>query len=214
MKRSLYNIGMKSNLVRDGYDRMAKAYLAKRDNLKSGKYVQELLKYLTKNSTVLDLGCGAGVPIDDILLKSGHSVTGIDISGEQIKLARNNCRGGEFFVGNIENLREGEYSVDVIVSFYTLFHISRDKQAAILKIIASYLVSGGWLLITMGDREFEGEHMLHGVKMWSSQFGTVKNHKMVEECSLPAGRQGFKILMDELDTSGGERHQIILAKKL
>jgi len=200
-------MGMKSNLVRDGYDKVARTYLTNRDRLKSGKYVQQLLKYLSKNSRVLDLGCGAAVPIDDILLKAGHSVTGIDISGEQIKLARKKCPEGEYSVGDICELREGKYKAEAVVSFYTIFHISRDKQAGILKIIASCLKQGGMLLITMGDREFEGEHVLHGVNMWSSQYGTAKNRQLVES-------SGFKILMDELDTSGGERHQIILAQKL
>lgn len=189
------------------YDKIAGDYLANRANLKSGKYVQQLLKYLPKNSRVLDLGCGPAVPIDDVLLKAGHSVTGIDISSEQVKLARKKCPEGEYIVRDIRELREGEYKAEAVVSFYTLFHISRDKQAGILKIMASYLVSGGWLLITMGDREFEGEHVLHGVKMWSSQYGTAKNRQLVES-------SGYKILMDELDTSGGERHQIILAQKL
>ena len=144
------------NIVRDGYDKVASVYLANRDRLKSGKYIQQLLKYLPKKSRILDLGCGAGVPVDDTLLKAGHTVVGIDISNEQIKLARKKCPEGEYQVGDIRELREGEYKAEAVVSFYTIFHISRDKQAGILKIMASYLVSGGWLLITMGDREFEG----------------------------------------------------------
>ncbi len=198
---------MHSDLVRRGYDKIAFEYLAKRVNLKSGKYVQQLLKYLPKNASVLDLGCGAGVPVDDLFLKAGHLVTGIDISSEQIKLAQKNCKGGEFIVGNIADLKTGDYKVDAVVSFYTLFHVERDKHSKILKTIASYLPKGGMLLLTMGDREFEGEHIMYGEKMWSSQFGTAKNRKVVEEA-------GFRVLMDELDSSGGERHQIIMAEKL
>lgn len=189
------------------YDAIARVYLANRDRLKSGKYVQQLLKQLPKNSTILDLGCGAGIPIDDVLLKAGHSVVGIDISSEQIKLARQNCPRGEFLVGDIQDLKVGDYRADAVVSFYTIFHINRAKQSQILKTIASYVDRGGWLLITMGDREFEGEHVLHGVKMWSSQYGTKKNRQMVES-------SGFRIIVDELDNSGGERHEIILAQKI
>lgn len=185
---------------------MANVYLANRERLKSSKYVQQLLKYLPKQSTILDLGCGAGIPVDDILLKAGHSVIGMDISHEQIKLARQKCPRGEFFVGDIQDLKEGEYSVQAVISFYTIFHIPRDSQGKLLKVIASYLNKGGMLLITMGDREFEGEHDLHGVKMWSSQHGTVKNRNMVESA-------GFKIINEEMDMSGGERHQVILAEK-
>lgn len=193
--------------MRDGYDKMAKQYLANRGRLGSGKYVQQLLKYLPKNSDILDLGCGAGIPVDDLLIKAGHQVTGIDISSQQIELARKNCRGGDFCVSDINTLKNGQYSVDGVVSFYTIFHTPREKQQVLLKTIASFLVSGGLLLVTMGDREFEGEHILFNVDMWSSQFGTTKNRQMVE-------RAGFSILVDEIDTSGGERHQVILAKKI
>lgn len=198
---------MKNNLVREGYDKIAQAYLQNRDNLKTSKYVTQLLKLLPKKSLVIDLGCGAGVPVDDILLKSGHGVIGIDISSEQIKLARKNCRGGEFIVGDIIELKEGEYSAQAVISFYTLFHVPRETQLQVLKVISSFLDSGGKFLITMGDREFEGNHILYGQPMWSSQYGTTKNHMMIESA-------GFRILMDEIDTSGGERHQVILAEKI
>lgn len=198
---------MKTDLVRDGYDKIAGQYLVNRDRLKSAKYVQQLLKLLPKASTILDLGCGAGVPVDDILLKAGHYVRGIDISSEQIKLARKNCKGGDFIKGDICELKLGEYQVQAVVSLYTIFHITRTKQGELLKTIASFLPKGGLLLLSMGDREFEGEHTLHGAKLWSSQYGSAKNHKMIETA-------GFKIVTDEMDNSGGERHQIIMAEKL
>lgn len=198
---------MKTDLVRDGYDKIAQIYLASRDRLKSGKYIQQLLKYLPKQSTILDLGCGAGIPVDDILLKAGHEVIGIDISSEQIKLARKNCPHGQFLVGDIFDLDKNEYEVDAVISFYTIFHIPRESHGKWLKIISTYLKKGGLLLLTMGDREFEGEHELHGTKMWSSQYGTAKNKSLVESA-------GFKIVSSEIDNSGGERHQIILAEKL
>lgn len=198
---------MKNNLVRDGYDKMAQAYLASRDRLKSGKYIQQLVKYLPKNASVLDLGCGAGIPVDDLLLKAGHSVIGIDISHEQIKLARKNCPRGQYLIGDIQDLEMGEYRVDAVISFYTIFHTPKDSHGKLLRVVASFLKKGGYLLVTMGDREFEGEHELYGAKMWSSQHGTAKNRSLVESA-------GFKIIIDELDYSGGERHQIIMAEKL
>lgn len=201
------NIHMGLGVVKKSYDRIANVYLQSRDRLKTGKYVQRLLKYLPKKSTILDLGCGAGVPVDDIFLKAGHSVIGIDNSGEQIKLARKNCPAGDFLLGNIAQLKEKEYQVEAVVSFYTIFHTPRETQGKTFQIIASYLKKGGMLLVTMGDREFEGTHILHGVPMWSSQYGTIKNRKLIEDA-------GFKILTDEIDLSGGERHQVILGQKL
>ena len=187
------------------YDPIAKKYLAERGRLKSGKYVQKLLKLLPKHATILDVGCGAGVPVDDLLLKAGHTVLGIDNSSEQIRLARKRCPGGEYAVRDMRELRVGEYRVDAVVSFYALFHAPRGEHARILSIWRSYLPKGGYLLATFGDRDFEGEHTLYGATVWSSQWGRSKNRALVE-------RAGFEVIMDEVDRSGGESHQVILAK--
>jgi hypothetical protein len=42
--------------------------------------------------------------------------------------------------------------------------------------------------------------------MWWSQWGTKKNTELVRQA-------GFKILIDEIDVSGGEKHQVIMARK-
>lgn len=188
------------------YDLITKEYLANRDRLKSGKYVQRLIKLLPKNATVLDLGCGAGMGVDDILLKAGHYVVGIDNSVEQIKLARKYCFRGEYQIQDILDLEKNDYHLDAVVSIYTWFHLPRERQLERLKVVASYLPVGGLLLITMGDREFEGEHTMYGGRVWVSQYSTEKNRKIVEQA-------GFKIIFEEIDSSGGERHQWLLASK-
>lgn len=198
---------MDSRLVKNGYDLIAGAYLSARSKLKTNKYLSRLLKLLPRESIILDLGCGAGVPVDDVLLKAGHRVIGVDNSRSQIELARKYCPRGEYIVADIEELTKGEFQAQAIVCLYTLFHLPRGRHAELIKIMASFLPKGGYLLITMGDREFEGEHLMHGVTMWSSQFSVAKNLEMVR-------RAGFEILTEEIDGSGGERHLVVLAQKL
>ncbi|KKU44623.1 MAG: type 11 methyltransferase, partial [Microgenomates group bacterium GW2011_GWA2_46_7] len=125
---------MEMDLVRDGYDKMARRYLAGRGRLKTDKYVRRLIKYLPKNATILDLGCGAGIPVDNILIKAGHLIVGIDVSSQQIKLARKNCPQGEYFVRDIAELKPREYQVQAVISFYTLFHLPRIQHANLLQI--------------------------------------------------------------------------------
>lgn len=62
------------------------------------------------------------------------------------------------------------------------------------------------LLVTMGTSEWEGMADFHGTKMFWSHFRPKRNRQIVEKA-------GFKILLDEIDTSGGEKHQVILARK-
>ncbi|MEI6690923.1 MAG: class I SAM-dependent methyltransferase [bacterium] len=191
-------------LITDGYNKIARTYLVERQKLKTDKYVKELIERLPDESIVLDVGCGAGVPVDDALLRRGFGVVGIDTSEEQIKMARKLCKGGDYMVRDINLLIENEYQVDAVVCLYTMFHIPREQHRKMLAIFASFLKKGGCLLLTMGDRDFEGEHEMLGTKMWSSQWGREKNTKMVVD-------SGFEILKDEINTTASERHQVILA---
>lgn len=193
-------------IVKNGYNAMAQKYVDGRSFLKSGKNVQKLLKLLPKNAEILDIGCGAGVGVDDLLLKAGHRVIGIDNSIEMIKMARKNCQAGEYLLGDMVQMYKGEYLVDAVVSFYAIFHIPRARHSEMINKWASYLKKDGLMLITMGDRAFEGMHNLHGEKMWSSQWGSEKNLQIVRAA-------GLEILEQVVDTSGAERHLVVMARK-
>jgi hypothetical protein len=71
----------------------------------------------------------------------------------------------------------------------------------------SFLPLGGLTLVTMGSAAWEGEEEnFHGTRMYWSHYGSGKNMEIVE-------RAGFEVIFDEIDTSGGEKHQILLARK-
>jgi len=192
--------------IKTGYNQVALAYAQDRTSLKSHHYLQQLQQLLKPQSQILDIGCGNGQPVAEFLLKAGHLVTGLDISEVQIALARKNCPRGHFLIKDMAELQKGEYSVDAVVCFYALFHLPRSRHLEMLKIWQSFLTEGGLLLVTMGDKDFEGYHDFYGVKMWSSHFGPSKNIQLLSAA-------GFKILFETIDTSGREKHQIILAQK-
>ena len=196
-----------SHINQLGYDAMALAYETHRTHLGTSRYLHEFIKRLPKKSLVLDVGCGSGRLIDESLIKAGHLVTGIDISSKQIDLARKNCPTGEFIMADMETLQPEQFAVEGVVCNYALFHVPRESHQRMLLILASFLPIGGQLLVTMGDCDFEGMYELCGEQVWSSHYGPAKNRAMVEAA-------GFEIEIDEMDTSGGERHQVILAKKL
>lgn len=198
---------MNTDLIKNGYNQIAQAYQNERDMLKSGKYLQKFLQQLKPQSYILDLGCGSGDPVDIQLIRHGHLVSGLDISPVQIGLARKNCPTGSFSVRDIQTLQPKEFETDAIVSFYTFFHISREKHLELLKIINSFLPINGLFLLTMGDKDFEGYHDLYGAKMWSSQYDPQKNAQLLIEA-------GFEIITNTIDTSGREKHQILLCKKI
>lgn len=189
--------------VRDGYDQVAERYLAERNQWESIPHLERLLDQLKANARILDVGCGGGVPVDRYLVDKGHQVIGVDISPKQIDLASKNVPRAEFEVRDMRDLEEGDYEVDAVVSFYAIFHTPRQSHG---KTLASFLPQDGMLLVTMGAGEWEGEEDFHGTPMQWSHYGPEKNRQLIE----PAG---FEVLSDEIDDSGDERHQVLLARK-
>lgn len=197
----------KAELVKKGYNQIAHTYQKDRVSLKSNKYLHKFLEFLSPQSYVLDLGCGSGDPVDRELIKQGHLVIGLDISPVQIGLARKNLPAGSFSACDFQTLKKNQYNVDGVVSFYALFHVSREKHLELLKNINSFLPIGGPLLITMGNVDFEGTHTMFGTQMWSSQYDPEKNVVLMQQA-------GFEVLLNTLDRTGSEEHQILLGKKI
>lgn len=195
-----------TRVVKKGYDAMARSYENNRSFLAGRKYAQKLVDILPKHASILDVGCGSGSEIDALFIRKGHLVTGIDISGEQISMARRTYPSGNFLVKDMMDLRANEFAVDAVVSFYALFHIPREQHLWMLSTWATYLPKGGWLLVTLGDKDFEGFHELYGERMWSSHFGPEKNREMLSNA-------GFAVEWEVMDTSANERHQVVLAYK-
>lgn len=193
--------------VLSAYEKLGKKYLDHRRLLRSDTYVRAFSRMLKKKAVVLDVGCGAGVPVDDILTKDGHEVMGLDLSPSLINLARKLVPEASYHVFDMRRLVHGEYSVDGVVCLYAIFHIPRSEHKRMIETFASFLPRGGLMLVSMGDRAYEGDHEMYGVRSYSSQWGSVENRRIVETA-------GFKILLEEFATSNGERHQMILAEKI
>jgi len=192
--------------IKTTYDKVAVAYNLDHVSLKAGNLLGDFVQLLPDHASVLDLGCGDGISSTKRLMKLGHSVIGMDFSTTQIKLAKQNCPYATFIERDIATLKPKEFLVDGIICLYALFHLPRIEHGKWLKTVASYLQSGAPLLITLGDKEFEGWHAFYGSRVWSSHYGPEKNRQLLTEA-------GFEIIHDVLDYSGGERHQVVLAKK-
>ncbi|SRR5258706_2244557 len=196
---------MTNDLVKEGYEKIADDYALKRNQSESIAYLRQFISYIKKGRTILDVGCGAGKPVDEFLIKEGFAINGIDLSERMIELAKKNVPEALYEVKDMIELKDEEYCVDGIVSFYAIFHTPREKHQEILKKFASFMPNGGTLLITMGTEEWEGiENDFHESKMYWSHFSADKNRELVENA-------GFKIVLSKIDDSGGEKHQIILA---
>ena len=99
------------------YDALSHAYRS--DEGAAGVHYDEWIRRLTASlglgGSVLDLGCGCGVPVARDLTAAGYAVTGVDISAVQIERARQLVPGATFHHADIAAVSFPDSSFDAIV---------------------------------------------------------------------------------------------------
>jgi len=199
--------GQKSEIVRRGYNRIAEKYHEERDLYKSNALLRKFSKRVPKGSKVIELGCGAGVPVAKFLVDKGYKVVGIDFAEGMLKLAKKNVPKARFIKMDITKMRFGHDSFDGAVSFYALIHIPREKHTGIYESIHKILKPDSIILVNAGGpRAWEGHEKDYlGVKMFWSFYGPKKCLSIIKNA-------GFSIIWSKLLRLGGERQFWVLAK--
>ncbi|MGH2616175.1 MAG: class I SAM-dependent methyltransferase [Thermomicrobiales bacterium] len=175
-------------LVARSYDRIAERYAAWTGAVWDGDrahYGSLLFDRLPEGATLLDLGCGPGVPTTRELARR-FAVTGVDVSGRNIALAREHVPQATFLQADMAALDFPAGSFDAVVAFYSLIHLPRDEHAALLRAIATWLRPGGLLVATMGASATEAGHEEDwlGAPMYWSHFDSAANRALVAEAGL------------------------------
>jgi cyclopropane fatty-acyl-phospholipid synthase-like methyltransferase len=145
-------------VVAAAYDRMAERYLAWAGSIEDDARTTMLARFgemLAPGARVLDLGCGAGLP-STLELSRRFTVTGVDISHAQIRLARANVPAAELICGDFSTLFFDTGSFDGVVALYAIIHLPREQHARLLGRIAGWLRPGGLLLAVLGAADSPG----------------------------------------------------------
>ncbi|KAF7984885.1 hypothetical protein HWV62_10877 [Athelia sp. TMB] len=186
-------------LVETGYDAIAPKYLAwsgPRPTATRMAYIERLATLLPAGAKVLELGCGAGVPATQALIKHGLAVTGVDISASQIALAREHVPEATLIQSDMAALSFEPESFDAVVAFYSVFHLPKEEQGAMITRMTGWLKKGGWLLFNLNTNEgdtIRPDWM--GAPMFSSSLGVEGNRQVMKE-----NGEGLIIVDDVVDT--------------
>jgi SAM-dependent methyltransferase len=105
-----------------------------------------LLEGLERGAPILELGCGAGELLAYLERRGFSHAMGIDISSEQVELARGRGVHAEV-VDALDFLGSAEDSYDAIVAVDLLEHLSRDELVRLAPLIFGALQPGGRLLV-------------------------------------------------------------------
>jgi ubiquinone/menaquinone biosynthesis C-methylase UbiE len=137
-------------VVADGYDRIAEAYVAAdraRPSAVRAQYLAIAMGAAPAGARALDLGCGTGELVT-AELATRYQVVGVDISPRSIELARVAVPTAELVVGDISTIAMADASFDIVTAFFSLVHLPAAEQPAVLASIVRWLRPGGTLVAT------------------------------------------------------------------
>jgi cyclopropane fatty-acyl-phospholipid synthase-like methyltransferase len=146
------------DVVARGYDKVADRYEALESEEAPWprlKRVMAFIEPLGNGSHVLDLGCGNGVPATRELARS-HTVTGVDISSEQIRRAEANVPRATFHCADVREAEFPAEAFDAIVALYLIDNVPVADYPSLFERLAGWLKPGGRILLSAEPGEDEG----------------------------------------------------------
>ena len=200
-------------IVRQGYDKLSYDYRA--DATPDGferyrEWVQLLVDRLPQGASVLDIGCGCGLPATKLLAEH-FDVTGVDFSEVQIERARVLVPSAHFLCNDIAELDVELDSFDAIVSFYAIIHMPIEEHPPLFVNIARWLKPSGLFLATIGHDAWTGTDDTYldvpGGEMAWSHADEATNVRWLRDAGLHVHWTCFV-------PEGDSGHTLVLAQKL
>lgn len=129
-------------------------------------WLDRFLGLLPPGGSILDLGCGSGLPISAYLIHRKFAVTGLDSSPSMIALCRERFPQCEWLVEDMRTLALDRH-FDGVLAWDSLFHLNYDDQRTMFSVFAGHAQPRGTLMFTSGHEhgevlsEFAGEPLHH-----------------------------------------------------
>ncbi|MFL5312414.1 MAG: class I SAM-dependent methyltransferase [Myxococcales bacterium] len=190
------------------YDRIAARFAAARKPWLEQRYLPALIEGLAPGERVLDLGCGAGLPIAARFSDAGLRVVGVDSSMEMLRLARGNVPGALLVLADMTQVELADGSFTAIVAWDSLFHVDRRHHRDMYGKFARWLRPGGRVLFTSGGSGDEG----FTSRMFDEEFSY--SGYPPDEVATYLRTTGLTILRRELDEPRDKGHVSFLSEKL
>ncbi|MCT0199979.1 class I SAM-dependent methyltransferase [Synechococcus sp. CS-1325] len=158
----------------------------------------------TARQKALDVGCGTGGRILSALEKAGFELTGLDVSQEMLRIARDHHPTVAFMWADVCTW-EPAGPFDLITAWDSLIHVPLALQGSVLEKLCHALNPHGVILITVGGSKGELTSRMQGVSFYHS---SLNDHHYLEVIKAA----GCRCLLLECDQFP-EEHMVLIAVK-
>ncbi len=145
-----------AKLIQRHYERHALSWDADRRaaSWTDKPFIERFLSFLPPGATILDLGCGGGVPVALEMVARGFRVTGVDSSQTLISLCRTRMPDQEWIIGDMRSLALGR-RFHGITAWDSFFHLPHQDQRQMFRIFELHAAPAAILIFNAGPAHGE-----------------------------------------------------------
>jgi SAM-dependent methyltransferase len=175
--------------------------------------LRRLPEFVVDGARVVELGCGTGVPVGE-LLAARYDYTGVDASPGMLERARRAVPRGTFVHADMETMTFDAASLGAVVAFFSIIHVPREGHAALFASIANWLRPGGIFVGTLHSNDdpddFSPDWLGAGPMRWTG-YDAATNRALLE-------RAGFDVLdttvLEQVEPDGCVIHPLLVFARM
>jgi 2-polyprenyl-3-methyl-5-hydroxy-6-metoxy-1,4-benzoquinol methylase len=119
--------------------------------------VREWSHALAPGSSILDVGCGHGIPISQVLIEEGFASYGVDASAKMVESFRSRFPNAHAECSAVEDSEFSARTFDGVVAWGLMFLLPSDAQSLLIRRVRGLLKTGGKFLFTSPKRRLFGK---------------------------------------------------------
>jgi SAM-dependent methyltransferase len=151
-----------------GYEAIADRFIFERAKSNIGlDIVQTWAKSFQKRGSILDLGCGNGLPISQIFVEFGFDVYGVDASTAMVSAFCQNFPKAHARCEGVENSSFFDREFDGVIAWGLMFLLPVETQLLTIQKVAKSLLPNGRFLFTSPYQICEWKDVLSGLTSYS-----------------------------------------------
>lgn len=177
----------------NGYESVAAEFLMGRGRAPSTavgtKEVRDWARTLPHGATVLDLGCGTGLPITRVLVDESLNVYGVDAAPSLVAAFRHNLPEVPVVCESVVESSFFNRTFEGVVAWGLIFLLQPQEQRHLIQSVSDILLPGGRLLFTSsrGTEPLVWNDGMTGLE--SRSLGSAEYRKLLSEVGLYVTRE-------------------------
>lgn len=166
----------------EGWDDVADSFMAVRSDIGADLVRSWAREHLPPSASIVDVGCGSGVPISRALIEAGFEVSGIDASPALVEAFRRRFPHAPVACEAAQHSAYFGRTFDAAVAVGLLFLLSEDDQREVIRRVANALRPGGRFLFTAPSQVWEWQDVLTGRR--SRSLGAAEYERVLQASGL------------------------------